>query len=92
MQKSPRACVIADKIAEHADFFSFGTNDLTQMTYGYSRDDSGRFLPEYLKSGILQYDPFGEQVGADGVGAGKVLRLARGETFRDGRFDFGGRY
>jgi phosphoenolpyruvate synthase/pyruvate phosphate dikinase len=46
------------QIAEHADFFSFGTNDLTQMTFGYSRDDVGKFLPIYLAQGILQHDPF----------------------------------
>jgi len=46
------------QIAVHADFFSFGTNDLTQMTFGYSRDDVSKFLPSYLSSGILQHDPF----------------------------------
>ncbi len=48
MIELPRACVVADRIAEHADFFSFGTNDLTQTTFGLSRDDAGRFLPAYL--------------------------------------------
>ncbi|MES0342112.1 MAG: putative PEP-binding protein, partial [Candidatus Humimicrobiaceae bacterium] len=52
------ACLIADKIATEAEFFSFGTNDLTQMTYGFSRDDSGKFLPEYVEQGIFAKDPF----------------------------------
>jgi pyruvate,orthophosphate dikinase len=58
MIEVPRAALRAGKIAEHADFFSFGTNDLTQMTYGYSRDDVGRFLPGYVAAGILPVDPF----------------------------------
>jgi pyruvate,orthophosphate dikinase len=58
MIEVPRACVVADRIAAHADFFSFGTNDLTQMTYGFSRDDVGRFLPQYLEQGVLAADPF----------------------------------
>ena len=58
MIEVPRACLIADKIAREAEFFSFGTNDLTQMTYGFSRDDSGKFLPEYIEQGILARDPF----------------------------------
>src|SRR5690606_32879883 len=58
MIEIPRACVTAEHIAVEAEFFSFGTNDLTQMTYGYSRDDAGRFLPEYLDKGILESDPF----------------------------------
>jgi pyruvate,orthophosphate dikinase len=73
MIEVPRAALMADKIAEHADFFSFGTNDLTQMTYGYSRDDAGRFLPEYLKSGILQHDPFQS---IDEKGVGQLVRMA----------------
>ncbi len=52
MIEVPRACLIADEIAEEADFFSFGTNDLTQMAFGFSRDDSGKFLPEYIEKGI----------------------------------------
>ena len=51
MIELPRACVVADRIAEHADFFSFGTNDLTQTTFGLSRDDAGRFLPAYIDAG-----------------------------------------
>jgi pyruvate,orthophosphate dikinase len=73
MIEVPRAALMADKIADHADFFSFGTNDLTQMTYGYSRDDAGRFLPEYLKSGILQHDPFQS---IDEKGVGQLVRMA----------------
>lgn len=67
MMETPRATLIADKIAEDADFFSFGTNDLTQMTFGYSRDDSGKFLPIYLEKGILKHDPF-EVLDQEGVG------------------------
>ncbi len=58
MIELPRACLVADKIAEHADFFSFGTNDLTQTTFGLSRDDAGRFLPSYVDQGVLAVDPF----------------------------------
>jgi pyruvate,orthophosphate dikinase len=58
MIEIPRAAVLAADVATEADFFSFGTNDLTQMTFGFSRDDIGAFLPEYLKQGILEHDPF----------------------------------
>ena len=58
MIEVPRAAVTADQIAEVADFFSFGTNDLTQMTFGYSRDDAGKFLKIYKEKGILKTDPF----------------------------------
>ncbi len=67
MIEVPRAALTADEIAKHADFFSFGTNDLTQMTFGYSRDDAGKFLPVYLKKGILKNDPF-EVLDQEGVG------------------------
>ena len=67
MIEIPRAALMADKMAEVADFFSFGTNDLTQMTFGYSRDDAGVFLPEYVRLGILPSDPF-QQLDQDGVG------------------------
>jgi len=67
MIEIPRAALMADVIAAHADFFSFGTNDLTQMTFGYSRDDSSKFLPIYLKKGILKVDPF-EVLDQEGVG------------------------
>ncbi|MCK4375754.1 MAG: pyruvate, phosphate dikinase, partial [Candidatus Brocadiae bacterium] len=67
MIEIPRACLVADKVAQRAEFFSFGTNDLTQMTYGYSRDDSGRFLDEYVANDILPGDPF-QSLDAEGVG------------------------
>jgi pyruvate,orthophosphate dikinase len=67
MIEVPRAALTADKIAESAEFFSFGTNDLTQMTFGYSRDDAGKFLPIYLNKGILKNDPF-QVLDQEGVG------------------------
>ena len=67
MIEIPRAALLADEISAHADFFSFGTNDLTQMTFGYSRDDVGKFLPSYIEKGILKYDPF-EVIDRKGVG------------------------
>jgi pyruvate,orthophosphate dikinase len=67
MIEIPRAALIADKLAETAEFFSFGTNDLTQMTFGYSRDDAGSFLPEYVDKKILGKDPF-ESIDQEGVG------------------------
>ncbi|MSQ41799.1 MAG: pyruvate, phosphate dikinase [Dehalococcoidia bacterium] len=73
MIELPRACVVADRIAEHADFFSFGTNDLTQTTFGLSRDDAGRFLPSYLEQRVLERDPF---VAIDREGVGGLMRLA----------------
>lgn len=73
MVEVPRAALIADEIAEVAEFFSFGTNDLTQMTFGYSRDDVGKFLPVYLAKGILQHDPF--EV-LDQKGVGQLVKLA----------------
>jgi pyruvate,orthophosphate dikinase len=72
MIELPRACMVGDRIAEHADFFSFGTNDLTQMVYGLSRDDSGRFLPNYLEGGHLERDPF---VTLDRAGVGALIRI-----------------
>ncbi|WP_420319021.1 pyruvate, phosphate dikinase [Ekhidna sp.] len=68
MIEIPRAALIAGKIAEEAEFFSFGTNDLTQLTYGYSRDDAGKFLEVYLKEGILMDDPF-QTLDREGVGS-----------------------
>ncbi|WP_251420532.1 MULTISPECIES: pyruvate, phosphate dikinase [Lactococcus] len=68
MLEIPRACLTADKLASAAQFFSFGTNDLTQLTYGFSRDDSVKFLPEYIEKRILQDDPF-QHLDQDGVGA-----------------------
>jgi len=73
MIEVPRATLIADKIGEAAEFFSFGTNDLTQMTFGYSRDDAGKFLPVYIDNGVLKHDPF--QV-LDREGVGQLMRLA----------------
>ena len=73
MIELPRAALTADEIATEADFFSFGTNDLTQTTFGLSRDDSGRFLPHYLEKGVLADDPF--QV-LDRRGVGKLIRMA----------------
>ncbi len=67
MIEIPRAALLADKIAAEADFFSFGTNDLTQMTFGYSRDDAGMFLPPYVQRGILPADPF-QKLDVEGVG------------------------
>lgn len=67
MIEVPRAALIADEIAKEAEFFSFGTNDLTQMTLGFSRDDSGKFLPEYLKKSVFEKDPF-ETIDQNGVG------------------------
>ena len=77
MIEIPRAALLADKIAEYADFFSFGTNDLTQMTYGYSRDDAGKFLPIYLEKGILKEDPF-EVLDQEGVGQLVLMGTERG--------------
>src|SRR5207302_11217832 len=72
MIELPRAALTADKIAQHASFFSFGTNDLTQTTFGLSRDDSGRFLPSYVDRKILADDPF--QV-LDTEGVGELVRI-----------------
>jgi pyruvate,orthophosphate dikinase len=73
MIELPRACMVADKIAEHADFFSFGTNDLTQTTLGLSRDDASRFLPAYIEQGLLPRDPFVE---LDREGVGGLIKIA----------------
>ena len=83
MIEVPRAALVADNIARHADFFSFGTNDLTQMTFGFSRDDIGRFLPHYLESGILRKDPF-ESLDRTGVGRLVELAVERGRESRPG--------
>ncbi len=72
MIEIPRAALVADQIAREAEFFSFGTNDLTQMTYGYSRDDIGKFLPVYLEKGLLQSDPFSV---LDQEGVGELVRV-----------------
>jgi pyruvate,orthophosphate dikinase len=73
MIELPRACIIADLLANEADFFSFGTNDLTQSTWGFSRDDSPRFLPFYIENGVLEADPF---VRLDPVGVGMLMHMA----------------
>ncbi|HUS33144.1 MAG TPA: pyruvate, phosphate dikinase [Kofleriaceae bacterium] len=83
MIELPRACVVADRIAEHADFFSFGTNDLTQTTFGLSRDDAGRFLPTYVDSGALPADPFAV-LDPDGVGALIELGVRGGRATKPG--------
>ena len=72
MIEIPRAAITADQIAEEADFFSFGTNDLTQMTFGFSRDDAGKFLPTYINKGILKNDPF--QI-LDQNGVGRLVEM-----------------
>ena len=81
MIEIPRAALLADQIAEQAEFFSFGTNDLTQLTFGYSRDDAGKFLPEYVAQGILADDPFQS---LDQEGTGQLVRLGteRGRSTR----------
>jgi len=73
MIELPRACVTADEIAEHAEFISFGTNDLTQTTYGLSRDDASGFLPAYIAAGLLEHDPF---VVLDTKGVGSMIKIA----------------
>jgi len=77
MMEIPRATLVADKIAERAEFFSFGTNDLTQMAYGFSRDDAGKFLPIYINKGILTSDPF-EVLDQEGVGQLVQIGTERG--------------
>lgn len=82
MIEIPRAALTADEIAQHADFFSFGTNDLTQMTFGFSRDDVNTFLPDYLKQEILTCDPF---VSLDIPGVGQLVEMGtqKGRSTRD---------
>ena len=77
MIEIPRAALTADQIATEADFFSFGTNDLTQMTFGYSRDDAGSFLPIYIDKGILKHDPF-QVLDQEGVGQLVEMGTQRG--------------
>ncbi len=78
MIEVPRACAVADKIAKEADFFSFGTNDLTQMTFGFSRDDAGKFLFDYLAKGILKEDPF-KTIDTQGVGTFMKMAVEKGK-------------
>ena len=73
MIELPRACFIADQLAEEADFFSFGTNDLTQMTYGFSRDDIGKFIQHYKEGEIMSFDPFQT---IDRAGVGELMKIA----------------
>ena len=73
MIEIPRAALTADEIAKEAEFFSFGTNDLTQMTFGFSRDDAGKFLGEYYDKKIFESDPFAR---LDQIGVGKLVKIA----------------
>lgn len=77
MIEIPRACIVADQIAQTVEFFSYGTNDLTQMGFGFSRDDIGGFLPEYIKKGILPEDPF-QSIDQAGIGELVKIGIARG--------------
>jgi pyruvate,orthophosphate dikinase len=81
MIELPRAALTADQIARTAEFFSFGTNDLTQTTFGLSRDDAGRFLPKYVESGILSDDPF-QVLDRDGVGKLIGFAVSAGRSVR----------
>jgi pyruvate,orthophosphate dikinase len=81
MIEVPRAAITADSIAQHADFFSFGTNDLTQLTFGYSRDDAGKFLKVYLEKGILKEDPF-EILDQNGVGLLVAMGTEKGRSVK----------
>ncbi len=81
MIETPRAALVADSIGRQAEFFSFGTNDLTQMTLGFSRDDAGKFLPEYLKRGIYERDPF-RSIDQKGVGLLVEMAVKKGREVR----------
>ncbi|MBI9034637.1 MAG: pyruvate, phosphate dikinase [Bacteroidales bacterium] len=81
MIEIPRAALTANEIAKHAEFFSFGTNDLTQMAFGYSRDDAGKFLPIYINKGILKHDPF-QVLDQEGVGQLVKMGTKRGRKTR----------
>jgi len=81
MIEIPRACIVADQIALTAEFFSYGTNDLTQMGFGFSRDDIGGFLPDYLKKGILPFDPF-QSIDQKGIGELIQIGIERGRKTR----------
>jgi pyruvate,orthophosphate dikinase len=81
MIEVPRAALVADQIALEAEFFSFGTNDMTQMTFGYSRDDAGTFLPDYVERKILPDDPF-QIIDRDGVGELMEIGVNRGRAVR----------
>ena len=87
MIEIPRAAIVADHIADVADFFSFGTNDLTQLTYGFSRDDINSFLPHYLEDGILERDPFQT---IDVAGVGKLISMGcKGGRFVNSKLKIG---
>ncbi len=77
MMETPRACLGADRLAPAVEFMSFGTNDLTQMTYGFSRDDAGRFIPDYLENKLIEHDPF---VSLDQRAVGRLMRMAVEES------------
>ena len=79
MIEVPRACLIAEKIAKEAEFFSFGTNDLTQMGFGFSRDDAGTFLPGYVERGVLPADPF-QSLDQAGIGQFVAMACERGRS------------
>jgi len=79
MIEIPRAAITAEEIAQHADFFSFGTNDLTQMTFGYSRDDVNSFLPDYQRQDILEKDPF-QSIDVSGVGQLVDMAVNKGRS------------
>jgi pyruvate,orthophosphate dikinase len=81
MIEVPRAALAASEIAQEAEFFSFGTNDMTQMTFGYSRDDAGTFLPDYVRRKILPDDPF-QVIDETGVGELMKLGVERGRATR----------
>jgi pyruvate,orthophosphate dikinase len=81
MIETPRAALIADSIGAQAEFFSFGTNDLTQMTLGFSRDDAGKFLPHYLKKGMYEHDPF-QSIDQKGVGLLVEMAVQKGRSVR----------
>jgi pyruvate,orthophosphate dikinase len=81
MIEIPRAAITADQIAEEAEFFSFGTNDLTQMGCGFSRDDAGKFLGDYVKEGVYEYDPF-QVLDQDGIGELVKIAVEKGRKTR----------
>ena len=83
MVETPRACLRAGEIAPQCEFLSFGTNDLTQMTYGLSRDDAGRFMSDYVQQGVFDEDPF-HTLDHDGVGELLILGAARGRSAQPG--------
>ena len=77
MMETPRATLGADRLAPEVEFMSFGTNDLTQMTYGFSRDDAGKFIPKYLKEKLIDVDPF---VSLDQRAVGRLMEMAINES------------